>query len=88
MQEFRDAHPTPEGAPADGSEVPPGARVFRSAFQAAEALLERTSQRIDDRIAQSLAFGAQLWFFFFFVFPLRAPERSPHFPWPRAGRGG
>ena len=61
MQEFRDAHPTPEGAPADGSEVPPGARVFRSAFQAAEALLGRISQRIDDRIAQSSAFGAQLW---------------------------
>jgi hypothetical protein len=61
MQEFRDAHPTPEGAPADGSEVPPGTRVFRSAFQAAEALLGRISQRIDDRIAQSSAFGAQLW---------------------------
>ena len=61
MQEFRDAHPAPEGGPADGSEVPPGTRVFRSAFRAAEALLGRISQRIEDQIAQSSTLGAQLW---------------------------
>ena len=61
MQEFRDSHPAPEGGTIDGSDAPPGTRMFRSAFRAAEALLGRISQGIDDQIAQSTAYGGQLW---------------------------
>ena len=43
MQEFRDSHPAPEGGTIDGSDAPPGTRMFRSAFRAAEALLGRIS---------------------------------------------